>query len=52
MTVTLPVGPQVAEKLGWPQVTYAEEMHFEGDKLIIRRRLEREWRQYQLLFRW
>ena len=38
---TAQVGPQVAEKLGWPQVTYAEEMHFEGDRLIIRRRLER-----------
>jgi len=38
---TAQVGPQVAEKLGWPQVTYAEEMHFEKDRLIIRRRLER-----------
>lgn len=38
---TAQVGPQVAEKLGWPQVTYAEEMHFESDRLIIRRRLER-----------
>jgi electron transfer flavoprotein beta subunit len=38
---TAQVGPQVAEKLGWPQVTYAEAMHFEDDKLIIRRRLER-----------
>jgi len=38
---TAQVGPQVAEKLGWPQVTYAEAMHFEEDKLIIRRRLER-----------
>jgi len=38
---TAQVGPQVAEKLGWPQVTYAEEMHFEGERLIIRRRLER-----------
>lgn len=38
---TAQVGPQVAEKLGWPQVTYAEAMHPEGDKLIIRRRLER-----------
>jgi electron transfer flavoprotein beta subunit len=26
---TAQVGPQVAEKLGWPQVTYAEAMHFE-----------------------
>jgi electron transfer flavoprotein beta subunit len=38
---TAQVGPQVAEKLGWPQVTYAEAMHFEDDMLIIRRRLER-----------
>jgi electron transfer flavoprotein beta subunit len=38
---TAQVGPQVAEKLGWPQVTYAEAMHFEDDTLIIRRRLER-----------
>jgi electron transfer flavoprotein beta subunit len=38
---TAQVGPQVAEKLGWPQVTYAEEMHFDGDRLVIRRRLER-----------
>lgn len=38
---TAQVGPQVAEKLGWPQVTYAEAMHFENDSLIIRRRLER-----------
>lgn len=37
---TAQVGPQVAEKLGWPQVTYAEAMHFENDMLIIRRRLE------------
>ena len=34
-------GPQVAEKLNLPQVTYAEEIvGFEGDELIIRRRLE------------
>ncbi len=38
---TAQVGPQIAEKLGWPQVTYAEEMHFENDKLVVRRRLER-----------
>lgn len=38
---TAQVGPQVAEKLGWPQVTYAEEMHFENSRMIIRRRLER-----------
>lgn len=38
---TAQVGPQIAEKLGWPQVTYAEEIHFENDKLVVRRRLER-----------
>lgn len=38
---TAQVGPQVAEKLNLPQVTYAEEIvGFEGDELIIRRRLE------------
>ncbi len=38
---TAQVGPQVAEKLGWPQVTYAEEiMGVKGEELIIRRRLE------------
>ena len=38
---TAQVGPQIAEKLGWPQVTYAEEMHFDNERLVIRRRLER-----------
>jgi electron transfer flavoprotein beta subunit len=38
---TAQVGPQIAEKLGWPQVTYAEEMHFENERLVVRRRLER-----------
>ena len=39
---TAQVGPQVAEKLGYPQVTYAEEITgFEEGKLIIKRRLER-----------
>ncbi len=38
---TAQVGPQVAEKLNLPQVTYAEEIvGFEGDEFIIRRRLE------------
>lgn len=39
---TAQVGPQVAEKLGLPQVTYAEEIiDCSGKKLTIRRRLER-----------
>ncbi len=38
---TAQVGAQVAEKLGWPQVTYAEEiMGLEGGKMTIKRRLE------------
>lgn len=39
---TAQVGPQVAEKLGLPQVTYAEEiLSFDGKKMTIKRRLER-----------
>ena len=38
---TAQVGPQVAEKLGWPQVTYAEELlEIKADSLIVKRRLE------------
>ena len=38
---TAQVGPQVAEKLNWPQVTYAEEiLGIEGEKIVIKRRLE------------
>ena len=39
---TAQVGPQVAEKLNYPQVTYAEDITgFDGDKLVVKRRLER-----------
>jgi len=39
---TAQVGPQVAEKLGIPQVTYAEEiLKIEKGKIRIKRRLER-----------
>ena len=39
---TAQVGPQVAEKLSLPQVTYAEDIQgLEEGKLIIKRRLER-----------
>lgn len=38
---TAQVGPQVAQKMNLPQVTYAEEIvGVEGDELIVRRRLE------------
>ncbi len=38
---TAQVGPQVAEKLGLPQVTYAEQiMELKEDAIVIKRRLE------------
>lgn len=38
---TAQVGPQIAEKLGLPQVTYAEEIiSVENGKVVIKRRLE------------
>ena len=38
---TAQVGPQVAEKLGLPQVTYAEEiMKIDEQEIVIKRRLE------------
>ncbi|MBR4058105.1 MAG: electron transfer flavoprotein subunit beta/FixA family protein [Oscillospiraceae bacterium] len=37
---TAQVGPQIAEKLDLPQVTYAIDLKLEGDKLIVRRQLE------------
>jgi len=39
---TAQVGPQVAEKLGIPQITYAEEIqNIENGKVTVKRRLER-----------
>lgn len=39
---TAQVGPQVAEKLGIPQITYAEEIiSLTDDKIQVKRRLER-----------
>ncbi|MCL1943648.1 MAG: electron transfer flavoprotein subunit beta/FixA family protein [Candidatus Azobacteroides sp.] len=39
---TAQVGPQVAEKLGFPQITYAEEIiEVNNGKIIVKRRLER-----------
>jgi electron transfer flavoprotein beta subunit len=39
---TAQVGPQVAEKLGLPQVTYVEEiLEVSDDTIVIKRRLER-----------
>ncbi len=39
---TAQVGPQTAEKLGIPQITYAEEiLSLDAKKIIVKRRLER-----------
>lgn len=39
---TAQVGPQVAEKLGYPQITYAEDiMDISKGKITVKRRLER-----------
>lgn len=37
---TAQVGPQVAEKLNYPQITYAEQVCMKGDKIEVVRRLE------------
>ena len=37
---TAQVGPQIAEKLNIPQITYAAEIKKEGNKLIVKRMLE------------
>ncbi|HEY8363118.1 MAG TPA: electron transfer flavoprotein subunit beta/FixA family protein [Tissierellaceae bacterium] len=37
---TAQVGPQLAEHLGLPQITYVEELKIEGDKVIAKRALE------------
>lgn len=37
---TAQVGPQIAEHLGLPQVSYAEGLEVEGDKLIVKRQFE------------
>ena len=37
---TAQVGPQIAEKLGIPQVSYAADIKVEGDRVIVKRMLE------------
>ena len=37
---TAQVGPQIAEKLGIPQITYVQEFKVEGNKVICQRQLE------------
>ena len=37
---TAQVGPQIAEHLGIPQISYCEELKVEGDKFIVKRQFE------------
>lgn len=37
---TAQVGPQIAEQLGIPQVSYAEDIKADGDKVIVKRQFE------------
>lgn len=37
---TAQVGPQIAEQLGVPQVTYAESVKVDGDSVIVKRQFE------------
>lgn len=37
---TAQVGPQIAENLKIPQISYAEEVNVEGDKVIVKRQYE------------
>lgn len=37
---TAQVGPQIAEHLGLPQVTYAEELSIDGDTVTVKRQFE------------
>ena len=37
---TAQVGPQIAEKLGLPQVTYAADIHKDGENITVKRMLE------------
>jgi electron transfer flavoprotein beta subunit len=45
---TAQVGPQVAEKLGIPQVTYVESFELEGDSILVHRALEDGYEKLRL----
>jgi len=40
---TAQVGPQIAEQLGVPQVSYAEDLKVEGDSVIVKRQFEDQY---------
>lgn len=45
---TAQVGPQIAEHLGIPQVSYAEDIQLEGDRLIVKRQFEDRYQKIRI----
>ncbi len=45
---TAQVGPQIAEHLGIPQVSYAEDIKLDGDKLIVKRQFEDRYQKIRI----
>ena len=45
---TAQVGPQIAEKLGLPQVTYVKELKLQGKEVFVKRALEDGYEQLKL----
>ncbi len=45
---TAQVGPQIAEHIGLPQVTYAEDLKVEGDKVIVKRQFEDRYHEIEV----
>ncbi len=47
---TAQVGPQIAEHLGIPQITYAQEVKFENNKLSVKRQFEDRYQIIKVKF--
>ena len=45
---TAQVGPQIAEHLDIPQISYAEELQMEGDHIIVKRQYEDRYQMLQV----
>ena len=45
---TAQVGPQLAERLGLPQVTYVQKLDIKGDTAIVERRLEDGYQEIEV----
>jgi len=45
---TAQVGPQIAEKLGIPQVTYVEHIEIDGDVITVHRQLENGYEEIEV----